>query len=55
MSTYVNGHGEFVQRELPNPYASIMTIDMERERERNLYEQEDDFRERWLRLRGWAR
>lgn len=55
MSTFVNEFGEFVEPEPGNPYAHVMRIDMERERERNLYRRERELRERIRRLHAGRR
>ena len=50
MTTYINEYGEFVQAEPESPYASIMKLDMDEERERNLYRENAEARARILGL-----
>lgn len=50
MTTYINEFGEFVQPEPESPYKGLMALDMEREREQNLYRQNDEARARIRRL-----
>lgn len=50
MTTYINAYGEFVQTEPESPYKGIMALDMDKERERNLYRANDESRARILGL-----
>ena len=53
--TLLNDHAEFVDAEQPNAYDGLFGYDVDRERERNYYEHEEEFRARWRELRKEAR
>lgn len=49
--TLMNDHAEFVDAEPQSAYGGLFGYDAERERERNYYEHEKEFRARWRELR----